>query len=149
VVAQGVCGSNERSVDARDSEQHVGAYLRGPRGRVPRRKLNVSVLHQDMDTDFLTQKAYRVLIGQSGDVSEFLRAEIGAAASRYPSEDSYLGAIHQFVSGIADLPEDYLDRWNLLDDVNPDQFGSLARKLAEAIMTVIRTPLDERGPVGE
>ena len=25
--------------------QHVGAYLRGPRGRVPRRKLNVSVRH--------------------------------------------------------------------------------------------------------
>lgn len=102
-----------------------------------------------MDTDFLTREAYQVLIGQSGEVSEFLRAEIGAAASRYPNEDAYLGAMHQFVSGISDMPEDYLDRWNLIDEVDPDEFGSQAHKLASEIMTVIRTPLDKRGPVGE
>ena len=53
------------------------------------------------------------------------------------------------VSHIAELPEDYLDRWNLMGEVDPDELGSRAHKLAETIMTVIRTPLDKRGPVGE
>ena len=89
-----------------------------------------------MDTDSLTRDAYRVLIARSGEISEFLRAENGAAASRYPNEESYLGVMHQFV-------------WNLLDEVDPDEFGSRHAKLADEIMGVIRTPIEKRGPVGE
>ncbi|MDP8247635.1 MAG: hypothetical protein P9M00_05815 [Candidatus Tritonobacter lacicola] len=90
-----------------------------------------------------------MLIARSGEISEFLRAENGAAASRYPNEESYLGVMHQFVSCFAEWPEDNLDRWNLLDEVDPDEFGSRHAKLAEEIMGVIRTPIEKRGPVGE
>ncbi len=33
-----------------------------------------------MDTDYLTERAYEVLIGEAGEVSEFLRADIGASS---------------------------------------------------------------------
>ena len=100
-----------------------------------------------MDTDLLTEKAYRVLIGRSGEVSDFLRAEIGAAASRYPNEDSYLGAMHHFVSAIGDAPEDYLERWNLIEEIDTHEFGSQAHTLADEILAVIKLPLSKRGPV--
>ena len=102
-----------------------------------------------MDTDLLTERAYRVLIARSGEVSDFLRAEIGAAASRYPNENSYLGAMHQYVSAIGDAPEDYLDRWNLLDEIDTNEFGSLAHTLADEILGVIMLPLNKRGAIGE
>jgi hypothetical protein len=102
-----------------------------------------------MDTDFLTRDAYQVLILQSRAVSAFLRADIGAAARRYPNEESYLIAMHQFVSTVADDPEGYLDGWNLLDEINPAKFGPQVARLAEGIMTVIRTPMENRGPVDE
>ncbi len=102
-----------------------------------------------MDTDFLTEEAYRVLIGRSGEVSEYLRAEIGASASRHPNEDSYLDAMHEYTSQIAALPHEYLDGWNLLDDIDPDAFGPEVARLAAEIMRVIETPIAMRGPVGE
>lgn len=102
-----------------------------------------------MDTDFLTEEAYRVLIGRSGEVSEFLRAEIGASAGFYPDEDSYLGAMHQVVSAIAEAPEDYLDRWNLLEEIDVDEFGEQVEALAKEILAVIKLPFDQRGAVGE
>ena len=102
-----------------------------------------------MDTDELTHVAYQVLIGRSGVISEYLRAEIGAAAGKYPDEDSYLGAIHRFVFEISKNPHEYLDRWNLLDEVDAVEFGTLLAELAREIMGVIETPLDRRGPVGE
>ncbi len=101
-----------------------------------------------MDTDFLTERAYEVLIGKAGDVSEFLRADIGAASRLYPNEDAYLGAMHHFVSQIADFPDDYLDRWDLLDEVDAGDFGFKAKKLADSIMNVIQTSADKRGPAG-
>lgn len=102
-----------------------------------------------MDTDFLTRDAYRVLIGHSGEVSDFLRAEIGSASSSYSDEDSYLQAMHDLVSNIAKEPDDYLDYWNLIDDIIPEEFGTKLRALAEAIRTVIKTPLENRGSVEE
>jgi len=104
---------------------------------------------ETMDTDFLTREAYRVLIGRSGEVSEFLRAEIGASASRYQDEDTYLVAMRKFVLNIANNPEGYLDSWNLIDEIDPDEFGTQAHKLANDILAVSKTPLDKRGPADE
>ena len=102
-----------------------------------------------MDTDYLTRDAYQVLIGHSGDISGYLRAEIGSAAGRYPDEDSYLNAIHHFVSEIYQNPHEYLDQRNLLDEVDAVEFGTLLVELAREIMGVIETPFDRRGQVGE
>ena len=102
-----------------------------------------------MDTDFLTREAYQVLIVRSGTVSEFLRSEIGAAASRYPNEDSYLNAMHELVVAVSEAPEEYLDQWNLLEEINSDEFAALVANLADEIAVVIRTPKENRGPTDE
>lgn len=47
-----------------------------------------------MDTDELTEEAYRVLIVQSGEISEFLQVEIGVTAKYHKDEDSYLDGIY-------------------------------------------------------
>ena len=102
-----------------------------------------------MDTDLLTRDACRVLVGRSGEVSEYLRAEIGACASRYPREDSYLGAMHQLVASYAETPEDFLDKWDLLETIELCELGIQLTELAEEMMAVIRKPLDRRGPIDE
>lgn len=99
-----------------------------------------------MDTDDLTRNAYQTLIMESGKTSKFLRAEIGAAASRYPDEKSYLGAIHAFVSHFAEQPEDYLERWNLSDEVDTEGLSKQLAALEDKILRVIKTPLSKRGP---
>jgi hypothetical protein len=89
------------------------------------------------------------LIIRSGEVSEFLQCEIGVAASWYPNEDAYLGAMHQFVCSHAADAWEFLDRWNLLDEVDQREFEDQLEVLAEDIMEVIECPLEERGPVDE
>ena len=99
-----------------------------------------------MDTDDLTRDAYAALIIESGKISEYLQPEIGAAARKFNNEDDYLRAIYRYVVKIARYPEDYLDSWNLLDEVDAEHFGKDAAGLADRILEVIKTPLKERGP---
>ena len=102
-----------------------------------------------MDTDFLTRDAYRVLIGNSSEVSEFLTPLIGSASRSFSDEDSYLEAMHEYVSSLANEPDVFLDDWNLLDDIDPDDFGAKLKRLAESIRGVIQTPIENRGPVDD
>ncbi len=102
-----------------------------------------------MDTDDLTRNAYRALIVESGKISEFIQVEIGAAASRYQDENTYLGAMHTFVSHFAAQPEDFLERWNLFDEVDPEELGKQLSALADRILRVMKTPIEKRGPAFE
>ncbi len=99
-----------------------------------------------MDTDDLTEKAYQALIIESGKISEFIQVEIGAAASRYQDENTYIGSIYAFVSHFAEEPEYFLERWNLFGEVDPEELGQRFAALAERILQVIKTPIEERGP---
>jgi len=45
-----------------------------------------------------------------------------------------------------ETPEDYIDRWNLFDEVDPEKLGRDTTYLATAILKVIETPIDQRGP---
>ena len=74
-----------------------------------------------MDTDELTEMAYQT-ITIAYDVSENLRAEIGASASLVTSEDDFLRQTIEFLDEILDDPEDYLDSWNMLDDAHVATF---------------------------
>ena len=102
-----------------------------------------------MDTDDLTRDAYRALIIESGGISEFLRADIGAASSKFKNEDDYLKVIHRIVTRISKVPEDYLERWNLFDEVDPQKLAKETARLANQILKVIETPIDQRGPAFE
>ena len=102
-----------------------------------------------MDTDDLTEKAYQALIVESGKISEFLQVEIGAAASRYRDENTYLEAMQTFVRHFSEHPGDHLDYWNLSDEEDPEDFGKKLAGLADRILQVIKTPIEERGPTFE
>ena len=102
-----------------------------------------------MDTDELTEEAYRVLIIESGKISEFLQAEIGARARHYKSEESYLDAIHKDICYLVDHPQEFLDKWVPLHETDRRQFSSHLRRLAVKIHMVRNIPIEDRGPTGD
>jgi len=102
-----------------------------------------------MDTDELTEEAYRVLIGRSGEISEFLQVEIGASARHYRDEDSYLDAMYESIQYFASEPQAFLLKWHPLVEADPNQFGAQLLRLAEEIFVVRNTPIENRGPTGE
>ena len=97
-----------------------------------------------MDTDELTEMAYQT-ITIAYDVSENLRAEIGASASLVTSEDDFLRQTIEFLDEILDDPEDYLDSWNMLDDVQVATFTAGVRRLRDHAAKTLVTPFEQRG----
>jgi len=99
-----------------------------------------------MDTDELTEEAYRVLIVHSGEISEFLQVEIGVTAKYHKDENFYLDKIYKDISYLADHPREFLNKWIPLEETNPHQFGVQLRRLAEETLVVRNTPIENRGP---
>ena len=97
-----------------------------------------------MDTDDLTSMAYDC-IRYADDVSDILKAELGAACTSFRTEDEYLSGILKHVREIEKDPEEYLDWWNLLDRVDIKVFKRKIRGLREHIQKTINTPLKDRG----
>jgi hypothetical protein len=97
-----------------------------------------------MDTDDLTPMAYDC-IRYADDVSDILKAELGAACTSFRTEDEYLSGILKHVREIEKDPEGYLDRWNLLDLVDMKVFKRKVRVLREYIQKTINTSLKDRG----
>ncbi len=61
-----------------------------------------------MDTDYLTELAYETL-SKAFDVSDILRAEIGASALAFKTEADFLRGTLAFLDEILEDPEEYLD----------------------------------------
>ncbi|MEI8313743.1 MAG: hypothetical protein WCH98_23610 [Verrucomicrobiota bacterium] len=99
-----------------------------------------------MDTDELTEMAYES-IGLAGEASDCLRAELGAACSRYQNEDDYLLGILAHVRSIQKSPKSYIDEWNLAEDEELD-FIPKVRELRKHIEKTLAVPLAERGKPG-
>lgn len=97
-----------------------------------------------MDTDYLTPMAYDC-IRLADDATDVLKSELGAASSQYRGEDAYLKGILADVKEIEEDPEDYLDWWNLLEQVDIVDFKSRIRVLREHIEKTIETTVAERG----
>lgn len=97
-----------------------------------------------METDDLTPLAYET-IAQSFDVCEVLRAEIGASASNFRTEDEFLDGVIKFLDAILEDPEDYLDLWHLLDQLDMKTFAEGVRRVQAHAATVLKTPRGERG----
>lgn len=96
-----------------------------------------------MDTDDLTAMAYEI-IGLAGEASACLRAEIGAACSRYRNEDDYLRGILAHVRKIERAPQNYIDAWDLPEDEEPE-FSSKVCSLRKHIEQTLTVPLTDRG----
>lgn len=100
-----------------------------------------------MDTNDLTEMAYDC-IRFANDASDFLKSELGAACSRFKTEEDYLQGIHKYVKTIEARPRAYLDSRNLLDDVDLPTFKQKLKILREHIEKTIATPLKDRGEPG-
>jgi hypothetical protein len=101
-----------------------------------------------MDTDYLTPMAYDCII-IANEASDTLKAEIGTACSRFDKENEYLEGILEFVREIEKDPEDYLESWSLLEELDVSIFKAGVIRLREHIEKTIETPFKERGKVPE
>ena len=97
-----------------------------------------------MDTDDLTPMAYETL-SLAYQACDPMRAEIGAAASGYVTEDEYLTGMLEFFEEVLGAPRDYLERWNLTSEVNTKAFTKAVKRAQAHAMSTLRTPRSERG----
>ena len=97
-----------------------------------------------MDTDNLTPMAYATL-SLGYEACEPLRAEIGASAVAFDTENEFLNGMSKFMEKILSDPEDYLDSWNLLEEVGQASFAERVRRVQEHIAVTLKTPQAERG----
>ena len=65
--------------------------------------------------------AYHCIIC-ANDATDVLKSELGAACGNYSTEDDYLKGILEHVNQIEEDPKDYLDSWNLLDEIDINVF---------------------------
>lgn len=96
-----------------------------------------------MDTDELTEMAYESIC-LAGETSACLRAELGAACSRYRNEDDYLRGILAHVRRIEKAPQNYIDEWNLPEDEEL-AFAPNVRTLRWHIEKTLAVPIADRG----
>ena len=103
-----------------------------------------SNVRQIMDTDDLTPMAYKTL-SLAHEACEPMRAEIGAAASGYHTEDEYLVGMLKFFEEVLDAPQDYLERWDLASDVATKAFSRAVKRAYAHANSTLKTPRSERG----
>ena len=97
-----------------------------------------------MDTDDLTEMAYETL-AQAYAVCDVLRAEIGASAASFKTEDEFLRGTLEFLDAILEDPEDHLESWNLLDETDVQSFVSGIGVVRDHVSTTLSTPAEQRG----
>ena len=83
----------------------------------------------------------------ANDASDILKTDIGAAWSRFEDENEYLEGILNFVGEIEKNPEDYLESWSLLEELDVLIFKAGVMRLREHIEKTIETPFIKRGEV--
>lgn len=97
-----------------------------------------------MDTDDLTPMAYSTL-SRAYDACEPMRAEIGAAAMDYRTEDEYLRGIAEFLARILAAPSDYLESWNMGSELDAKTFATAVEDILAYVRLTLGTPIGERG----
>jgi hypothetical protein len=97
-----------------------------------------------MDTDDLTEMAYETL-PQAHAVCDVLRAEIGASAASFKTEDEFLHGTLAFLDDILADPEDYLESWDLLGDMSARSLVTGIRVVRNHVMATLNTPVEQRG----
>ena len=96
-----------------------------------------------MDTDDLTQMAYDCII-IANKATGVLKTELGAACSKFKNEDEYLKWVSQKTREIIKNPEDYLDSWSLLDEIDLKNFNIRLIELKDHVQKTIQTPYKDR-----
>jgi hypothetical protein len=99
-----------------------------------------------MDTDDLTEIAWGVIV-RASQVSDTLKAELGAMASRFKNEDEWLRGVRAHLVEIFEGPAEYVDSWDLenTETVTATMIGSIAAELRDRVDSVLSTPMNKRG----
>jgi hypothetical protein len=100
-----------------------------------------------VDTDDLSEMAYHV-IRLAASTHDALKAEIGASATYYQNEEDFLNGAKDYIKEISENPENYLDSWDIIDQVENDSFRKGLRELIDHLEQTLQTPLEERGKIG-
>lgn len=97
-----------------------------------------------MYTDGLTPMAYESIVIVN-KVTDYLKCDLGVRSEN--DKDAYLNGILKFVRKITRNPEDYLDYWNLWNELDLRVFVKGLKELEKHILKTIDTPFDQRGDV--
>ncbi|MEN6374455.1 MAG: hypothetical protein ABFD75_06680 [Smithella sp.] len=99
-----------------------------------------------MDTDDLTEMAWDVIV-RAARVSDTLKAELGAMAYRYQSEDEWLQGVRTHLEEIADDPAEYVESWDLENEegITATMIGSCATEICFRVNEILAIPLSKRG----
>jgi len=99
-----------------------------------------------MDTDDLTEMAWGAIVSAS-QVSDTLKAELGAMASRFKTEDGWLRGVRAHLVEIFEDPAEYVDYWDLENakGVTATMIGSIAAELRGRVDSILPMPMEKRG----
>jgi len=97
-----------------------------------------------MDTDYLTEEAYDILIRDSSKVSEYLRCDIAIIAQEFNDEDSYLNEILEILKETEKHSFEYLEDWNLSEEVDINKFTKGIQRLIARIINLQEIPYKKR-----
>ena len=99
-----------------------------------------------MDTDDLTEMAYDIIV-RAAQVSDTLKAGLGARSFRYDSEDEWLRGVLEFLQMIVAAPDDYVGYWNLEEEegVTATMMREIAVELSRRAKVTLAKPPNQRG----
>ena len=97
-----------------------------------------------MDTDDLTEMAYESII-IANRITDYLKCDLGVRSENYKDEDAYLEGILKFVRRIRRDPGNYIDYWNLWEELDMGVFAKGIEILEKHIKKTIETPIEQRG----
>jgi hypothetical protein len=102
-----------------------------------------------MDTDDLSEMAWEI-IAQAAQVSDTLKADLGARSGRYGNEDDWLRGVLKFLKKIVVDPDDYVDYWNLEEEegVTAAIMREIALDLSRWANETLAKPPTQRGKQG-
>jgi len=99
-----------------------------------------------MYTDDFSEMAREVIVW-AAQVSDSLKAELGAMSMEHATEDDWLRGAWEYLQEIAEAPEEFVEFWNLEEEerVTATMISELAVDLASQVEKVLATPMAERG----
>jgi hypothetical protein len=98
-----------------------------------------------MDTDDFSELS-RGIIVRAAQISDTLKAELGALSGRYKNEDDWLRGVKKHLQRIIEDPDEYVDFWNLGEEegITATTIRNLASGLGRQADEVLSRPLDQR-----
>jgi hypothetical protein len=102
-----------------------------------------------MDTDDLSDMAWDIIV-RAAQVSDTLKADLGARSGRYENEDDWLCGVQKFLQRIVEEPGEYVDYWNLEEEegVAAAMIGEIALELSRRAKETMAKPPTQRGKQG-